>query len=158
MALSHLQPHPVGFANPVTVRANAALPAGGAFDAAPTEVACAGAWWVRLYFTYERAAAGGALSYRYEISPYSADVAGVEDWFQGTLYAAGPVNPCSDALSFVQAEAIRYCSTGAGAETFVSPPIHLAGCSERFRLACAESGTPALPGDCHVMAVFYVEG
>jgi hypothetical protein len=158
MALSISHSYPLGFANPVTVRAAAALPVGGTFDAAPTEIACAGAWWVRLYFTYTRAAAGGALSYRYEVSPYAADVAGVEDWFQGTLYAAGALNPCSDAVSFVQAEEIRYCSTSADAETFVSPPIHLAGCSERFRLACRESGTPIQPGDAHVMAVFYVEG
>lgn len=150
--------HPVGFVNPVTVRAAAVLPAAGAFDPAPTEIACAGAWWVRLYFTYTRGAAGGAFNYRYEVSPYSTDVVGVESWFQGTLYAAGPLNPCSDAVSFVQAEEIRYCSTGAGAETFVSPPIHLAGASERFRLAARETGTPIQPGEVHVMAVFYVEG
>ena len=157
LSISH--PHPVGFANPVTVRAAGALPGAGAFDAAPTEVVCAGAWWVRLYFTYTRAVATGALTYRYEVSPYSADQVGVEDWFQGTLYVPDDIDPpCFDTLGFVQREAIRYCSTGAGAETFVSPPIHLAGCSERFRLACAESGTPNVPGDAHVVAVFYVEG
>jgi len=158
MALSISHPHPVGFVNPVTVRAAAALPAAGVFDVAPTEIACAGAWWVRLYFTYTRAAEGGAFNYRYEVSPYSADVAGVESWFQSTLYAAGALNPCEDAVSFVQNEEIRYCSTDADAKTFVSPPIHLAGCSERFRLAARETGTPILPGDLHVMAVFYVEG
>lgn len=158
LSISH--PHPVGFENPVTLRAAAVLAAAGAWDAAPLEVACAGAWWVRFYFTYTRAALGGAVSYRWEISPYSANIAGVEDWFQGTLYVPDDIDPpCEDVIGFVQRETIRYCSADvAGAQTFVSPPIHLAGCLERLRLNCSETGTPLVPGDCHVVGVFYVEG
>ena len=149
--------HPVGFANPVTVRALGVLPAFGTWDAAPTEVACAGAWWVRLYFVYRRGAEGGRLHYRYEVSPYSADQAGVEDWFRGTLYVPDTLNPGVDSISNVQREEVAYWSTSANFETFVSPPIHLAGCSERFRLACSEQGANPV-GTAHVVAVFYVEG
>ena len=71
MALPIARPYPV-VANPATMRATAALPAAGAWDAAPTEVACAGYEWMRLYFTYTRGeqAEAGSVAYRYEISPY----------------------------------------------------------------------------------------
>ena len=154
MSLS-LFTHPVGFENPVTVRAAAVLTA--AWDAAPVEVACAGAWWVRLYHTYTRHAAGGRFQYRYQVSPYHADQAGVEDWFNGSLYVPDQVVVAVDSTSNVQREQIEYWATAAGAETFVSPPIHLAGASERFRLQARETGTTP-GGELHVIAVFYVEG
>jgi hypothetical protein len=150
-------PYPVGLENPVTVRAAAVLGAVGAWDAAPTEIPCAGVWWVRLYHTYTRAQPGGRFQYRYQVSPYAADLAGVEDWFNGSLYVPDQLVVAVDSTSNVQREQIEYWSTGAGAETFVSPPIHLAGCSERFRLQAREMGTVP-PGTLHTVAVFYVGG
>ena len=155
MSLSISHPHPVGFENPVTVRAAAAL--GIVWDAAPVEVACAGAWWVRLYHTYTRGAQGGRFQYRYQISPYAADQGGVENWFTGSLYVPDAMALAVDATSNVRREQVEYWSTGAGAETFVSPPIHLAGCSERFRFQARE--TAVVPGGTlHTVAIFYVEG
>ena len=159
MPLPMAEPGPV-IANPATMRAAAALPAAGAWDAAPTEVACAGYEWMRLYFTYTRAEQieAGAVAFRYEISPYYADLADVEDWFQGTFYAPNPLTPCEDICSEVQREFLIYCATSNDAETFISAPIHLAGCVERIRIPCREYGDVDNPGECHIVALFNIEG
>jgi len=148
------RPQPV-IGNPVTVRAAAALPALGAWDAAPTEVACAGFNWVTFYFTYTRGAAGGAMDFQIHISPYAADIAGVEDWFYQSIYGAGAVAVGADTTSNVQRELVTYGSTAAGAETFVYGPVVLDGTVERLRVRCRESGVPGTAGNCHVVAVFY---
>jgi hypothetical protein len=159
--LSPFQPHPVGFENPVVVREMALLLAPkGTWDTNPTEIACAGAWWVRLYFSYIRGAAGGRFEYRYEVSPYSADqTAPIESWFRGSLYVPGVLAIGADVASNVQRETVNYMAIGDDPETFVSPPIHLAGASERFRLFAREHplGTTP-PGVLMVVGVFYVEG
>jgi len=148
------RPQPV-IDNPVTVRAAAALPVAGAWDATPTEVACAGFNWVTFYITYTRDAAGGAVDFQIHTSPYAADQAGVEDWFYQSIYAAGAVAAGADTTSNVQREVITYGSTAAGAETFVYGPVSLDGTVERLRVRCCESGVPGSPGDCHIVAVFY---
>lgn len=157
MALPIDRPYPI-IANPVTMRAAAILPAAGAWDAAPTEVACAGAEWMRFFFTYTRGAATGAFEYYYDGSPYAVDVAGVEDWFHGSLYVPGTLILCNDVMSLVQREYINYCATSANAETFIGPPIHLAGCVERLRIFCREAGVIGNPGTVHVVAAFYAGG
>jgi hypothetical protein len=148
------RPQPV-IDNPVTVRAAAALPAAGGWDATPTEVACAGFNWMMLYFTYTQGAAGGAVDFQMHVSPYAADIAGVEDWFYQSVYGAGAVAAGADTTSNVQRELVTYGSTAAGAETFVYGPVILDGTVERLRVRCRESGATANPGDCHVVAVFY---
>lgn len=152
MALERL--HPV-IGNPGTVRAAAALGAAGIWDAAPTEVACAGFNWVVFYFTYTRGAAGGAMDFQIHTSPYSADLAGVEDWFYQSLYGAGAVVAGTDTTSNIQRELVTYGSTAAGAETFVYGPVQLDGTVERVRIRCRESGIPGTVGDCHIVGVFY---
>lgn len=149
-----LRPQPV-IDNPVTVRAAAALAPLGAWDAAPTEVACAGFDWVMLYFTYTRGAAGGAMDFRMEVSPYSADIAGVEDWFNQSAYAVGAVVAGADTTSAVQREIVTYGSTAGVAEMFAFGPIRLDGTIERIRIYCRESGITATPGACHIIGVFY---
>lgn len=160
MALSNSHPHPTGQANPATARALAILLPAGAWDAAPEEIPCSGFWWVRLYFVYQRGAEDndGAIDYYYDTSPYSADVAGVEDWYHGTLYAAARLAQCVLNRSMVQQEIISYCAEGNNAETFHSPPIHLAGCVERLRVFCREIGDAGNPGTASVIACFYREG
>ena len=131
-------------------RAAAALPAAGAFDAAPTEIDTTGLDAVTLYITYERGAVGGAVDLRIDYSPYSADQAGIEDWFQQTIYDPGGVVAGADTTSNLQRELLSYGSTGAGAETFVYA-IRLNGAVERMRIAAAESGVVGTPGDCHIV-------
>jgi hypothetical protein len=121
-------------------------------------LSCAGYEWVRFYFAYERGGADGAITFQYEISPYSSDQSEKTDWIAQTVYAPAPLSPCEDVCSEVQNETITYCATSDAVETFSSPPIHLAGCVERIRVACQESGNIGAPGDAQVIAVFYSEG
>lgn len=153
-----LRPQPV-IGNPVQVKATAAgltdtLPAIGAWDT-PTEIACAGFDWVTLYFTYTRGAAGGAMDDQIQVSPYSANVAGVEDWFSQSAYAVGAVVAGADTTSGIQREVVTYGSTAAAAETWSFGPIRLDGTVERIRVFTRESGVTATPGDCHIVGIFY---
>lgn len=162
MALSILSPHPVAVQNPIEMRAMAALPAAGAWDASPTVVACAGFWWCRLFFAYQRGeqASDGSLEWYWQVSPWSSAHADAEapEWHDGTIYMPGNVTPCQDVHSIVQNEYMEFCSQGAAVETFIGPPIHLAGCVERFRVYCREGNSVGLPGQARVMGVFYTEG
>ncbi len=154
-----LAPHPVGFTNPEVMRAWAALPAANAWDADPTVVPCAGAWWMRFFITYERTGDSGSLDYYYQITPFATDaLATNEVWFNGTLYAAGDLIPCQWAHSHAQREYVSYCAATANAETFISPPIHLAGCIERVRIFCRQTPGVGAPGNAEVIGYFYVAG
>lgn len=151
MALSRLQPV---IGNPAEIKAAATLPAAGAWDT-PIEIACAGFDWVMFYFTYTRGAAGGAVDFQIQTSPYSADVAGVEDWFPQSVYAAGAVAVNADTASNVQRDIVTYGATAAAVETWNYGPIFLDGTVERLRIRTRESGVAGTPGDCHIVAVFY---
>lgn len=142
-------PYPVAWQNPVTMRASAALPAAGAWDAAPTEQNVAGAGSILLTFTYTRGAAGGAFDWQVQASPYSvaANVpAGAGEWGDESLYAAGAVAAGADTQSLVQAEYQTFTSQGAAAETFVYGPIEFDHVVERIRIPCRESGVVGDPG------------
>src|SRR3972149_10556555 len=62
--------------NPITFRASAALPAAGAWDAAPLEISCPMHGRMTLFLSYTRGAAGGAFDFQLQASPYSAATAG----------------------------------------------------------------------------------
>lgn len=142
-----------------TARAAAALPGGGVYDPAPLEMVCAGAQYVTLYVTYTRAGVGGSVRVRPEFSPYSADVAGVEDWFPASAKNVGAFAAGADTVSGVQREnGVLYTATGVGAETFAYGPLTLEGTVERLRVLCQEVGAVATPGACHIMAVYGAEG
>lgn len=132
------------------MRAAAALPGAGAYDAAPLERYCNSFNTVTLFFTYTRGGAGGAFAFRMDVSP---DGVGAT-WFRQSLYAAAAVATGADSQSDVQREAIEYGATGAGAETFVFGPIQLAGACERIRVAAAETGNVGAPGNLAIRAVF----
>ena len=142
-------PHPVAWENPVTMRASAALPAAGAWDAAPTEQNVAGAGSIMLSFTYTRGAAGGAFDWQLESSIYSvaANVpAGAGEWGDESIHAMGAVVAGADTQSLVQDEYQTFTSQGAAAETFVYGPILLNHTIERIRIPCRESGVVGNPG------------
>src|SRR4030065_1212814 len=73
---------------PPTFRASAALPAAGAWDVALLEIEVPAKSRMTLYISYTRGAAGGAMDFQVVVSPYSATVAGVENWFMQTEYQA----------------------------------------------------------------------
>jgi hypothetical protein len=142
-----------------TARAAAALPAAGVYDAAPTIMPCGGAEYVTLYVTYTRAGAGGSVRVRPEFSPYSAVVAGVENWFPASVKQVGAFAAGADTVSGAQREnGVLYTSTGVGAETFAYGPIALEATVERLRVMCQEVGAVATPGACHIVAVYGAEG
>ena len=157
-SLPIFSPHPVGFTNPVTMRASAALPAAGAWDAAPTEQSVAGAGSVLISFTYTRGAAGGAFDWQLESSIYSvaANVpAGAGEWGDETVIAVGGVVAGADTQSLVQDEYQTFTSSGAAAETFVFGPIELDHVVERIRIPARESGVTQTPGTLAVVVELY---
>ncbi len=160
MALDIFSPHPRGWSNPVTLRAAAALPAAGAWDAAPTESFSSGAHNLTLSFTYTRGAAGGAFDWQLEVSIYAVVgnvPAGAAEWVTEPLYAAGAVVQGADTQSLVQREYQTYGSQGAAAEDFVYGPIALSGTIERVRVRARESadGVVGTPGTLSIVAELF---
>lgn len=149
------------YLNVQEARASAALPAAGAWDAAPTELVCPYASDVTLSFTYTRGALNGAFNWQIETSPYSVVgnvPAGASEWVTQSIYAAGAVAAGADTTSLVQRELESYTSQGAAAEDFSYGPIKLAGTIERLRVRAQESGVVGNPGTLQIEAVFGWEG
>ena len=134
-----------------TARVAAVLPAAGAFDAAPLEMACPGFQFVTLHISYTRGGAGGDMQFRIEANP---DAAG-GTWQRAGLFAPGAVAAGADSLSNLQRETVEYGSVGAGAETVIYGPLELRGGAERLRVACAESGAVGTPGTAGIEARFW---
>ena len=110
-----------------------------------------------LYFRYTRAAAGGDVQFRVEISPYSADAIATADtatWARATVFSSGVVVSGADTLSNIQRGGVEYGSGGAAAEDWVYGPIALDNVTERLRVSCRESGVTATPGSCSIVALF----
>ena len=147
-------PHPT-IVNPQTIRAAAALPAAGAWDAAPTAFVIAINRTVTLWFAYTRGAVGGAFDFQIQTSPYGAVVAGVENWFDQSVYQPGAVGGGADVMSSVQREYVRYIATGAAAEDFVFGPVTLSGDIERFRVRARESGVVGTPGTLQIIGTVF---
>lgn len=153
MALPVLDAHPRGWQNPVNLRADAALAAAGAWDAAPTESFSSGAHNLTLSFTYTRGAAGGAFDWQLEVSIYAVAArvpAGADEWITEAVYASGAVAAGVDTQSRVQREFETYQATGAAAESFPIGPIELNGTVERIRVTARESGNVGTPGDLQI--------
>lgn len=132
-----------------TVRASAALPAAGAWDAAPTELFISGADVVTIQFGYTRGAAGGAFDFQLQTSIYAvaANVpAGAGEWADGMAYSVGVVAAGVDTASAMQAEYVVCQATGAAQEVFQFTLQALGGTVERLRIPCRESGVVGNPG------------
>jgi len=150
--------HPPGWVNPVILRASAALEAAGAWDPTPTESFTSGAQNVTLAFSYTRGAAGGAVDFQIEVSPYAVVgnvPAGASEWVTQSIYAAGGVIAGADTTSLVQRELQSYTSQGAALEDFVFGPIALNGTIERIRVTARESGVIGTPGLLQITAELF---
>ena len=157
MATDVLDPYPKGWANPQVVRASAALPAAGAWDASPTELVSDYVRNLTLHFTYTRGAqaAAGAFDWQLEVSPYSSVAlvpTGASEWVTESIYAAGAVALGADTQSRVQREYQTYGSQGADPEDFVYGPIDLGRNVERYRIRARESadGDTGTPGTLQI--------
>ena len=141
------------------MRASAALPAAGAWDATPIEQNVAGAGSILLTFSYtEGAVAGGAFNWQLQVSPFSIAAlvpAGTGEWGDESLHSMGAVVGGADTQSLVQAEYQTFDPTGAAIETFVYGPIELDHTVERVRIPCAESGQVATPGTLAIVMTVY---
>ena len=150
------RPHPVGFVNPVVLRATAALT--WAWDAAPIETFCAGAEGVTLSLTYTRGAADGAYYWQMEFSIY-ADAndapAGAQEWSDQSLLAPGPVLVNVDSQSQVQEDHQEYGSKQAAAEAYIFGPVILAFKPQRMRIRCRESVHEQDPGTLQITGIFW---
>jgi hypothetical protein len=104
--------------------------------------------------SYTRGGAGGAFDFALQVSPYSADLAGVEDWFQQGIIAGGAVAAGANTTSLTQRELVSYQATAAPVENFVYGPVELQATVERLRMPCRESGAVGTPGTLHIVAVF----
>lgn len=129
-----------------TARADAVLPAAGAWDAAPTELFIGGASKVTLTFFYTRGGAAGAFDFELEV----ADTNAAARWYNSALYEPGVLAAGVDTASGIQREYITYTATGAGDELFVYGPVSLGGAIEWLRVPCRESGNAGAPGDLRV--------
>lgn len=137
-----------------TVRASAVLAPAGAVDETPLELYCPCIQYVTFYMSYTRAGAAGAFDFYIEASPYSADVAGVEDWFRQAIVAGGAVAVNNDSVSNIQREVVTYGAVTANIENFVYGPVEIQATIERIRVPCCESGNTGAPGTVHIVAVF----
>ena len=108
-----------------------------------------------LYLSYTRGAAGGAFDFQILVSPYSADLAGVEDWFIQTQYNAAVLAAGVDSQSRLQQEYITYASKAAGIENVVYGPVDLGAGIERIEVRARESGVVGTPGILHITGIIY---
>ncbi len=148
-------PPPLSRVQPV--RAAAALPAAGAWDATALEVNCENSEFIALYLEYTRGGAAGAVDWYLEVSPFANDQPGITNWFQTALYAPGVLAAGADTQGRLQREFLTYQATGAALESFVYGSVRIAGAVERLRLIARESGNVAAPGTLKVTAVIGTE-
>jgi hypothetical protein len=149
-------PNAPGFQNPIVLRALAALPAAGAFDAAPLEVPMPGIEAVLLYIQYTRAAAAGAINFQLQFSPFSIDQLVYENWYTMSMYSAGMLAAGADVVSEIQRESVTYVATGAAVETYVYGPVRIAGIAQRIRVRAREIGNLANPGTGSILGVAFL--
>lgn len=143
--------------NPLTFRAAAALPAAGAWDATPLIVACPQYSRLVLYLSYTRGAAGGAFDFQVQVSPYSANAAVVQSWFNQTEFSPAVLAAGADSQSRLQQEYVTYASQGAAIENPVYGPIELGAGVERVMVRARESGVVGTPGTLHIVGIVYNE-
>ena len=148
-------PHPVGWTNPVEIRASLILTANWVDT---TEIVVAGAGSIMLSFTYTRGEAGGGFEFRIETSIYAVvgnvpTAAG--EWGREPIYAPGFVVDGADTVSLVQREYEAYGSSGAAAETFNYGVIELGRVIERLRLAVREPNDPQVFGTLQITGELY---
>jgi hypothetical protein len=135
------------YLNQQTLRVDAALPAAGAWDAAPLERQTAAFDTLTLLCKYDAPANsdGGAFDLLIEIS-----MDGVA-WYQTTIFAGGAVAGALDVMSRFQREFLRYAATGLTAEMMAYGPIEIAGVADYIRVFARESGDIVHPGTLEIL-------
>lgn len=130
------------------LRASAALPAAGAWDAAPTAIEVMGWTEIALLCAYTRGAAGGSVRFKVEFSYDDAPTV----FYQTTLYQAGALAAGADVNSSLQREDFLYTSTAAAIERFAYH-LEIPSNVKTLRLTAREVGVTATPGTFAVNAM-----
>ncbi len=136
----------------VTLRTSAALAGAGAYDAAPTEVACPSFTRLTLLCSYTRAGVGGSARMRVEFCPTAT---GTGTWYRLTVQEAGAFAAGADVNDLLQRSTNLYTSTAAGAERFIWD-LEIPTAMERVRIACAEVGAVGTPGTFEILGLLSV--
>ncbi len=136
-------------------RAAAVLIAAPAWDTDPlVEMKCAGFSYMRLYLSYTPITQADAFTFRVELSPYSIDTAGVQNWFveSDTLLAAPVLAQGADSTNIIQRQDHTYGEVVVAVQNFEFL-FKLAITVERVRIPCQETPNNGA-GTCHIIALF----
>lgn len=137
---------------PSIARAEAVLLPAGAYDVSPLIIPCEGYEDIAFQIAYLRGAAGGAVTYKVE---FSNDGSGFGAFFQTSdVQAIAPFAAGNDSVYNTQRVEVKYTSTSASPDFFMSPTYNIGG--KFFRFNVKESGVVGTPGI--VAAVFYLRG
>lgn len=116
-----------------TARADAALPAGNAYDAAPVEIPTGDLKYCALWNSYERAAAGGGVNIRME---GAVTIGGADTWGRDYVRWIAGFAPAVDFITQIQRDEFQYMSTAAGVETGIL--YFDVSRADKIRIPCAE--------------------
>jgi hypothetical protein len=132
-----------------TMRASAALPAAGAYDATPTVIECMGWTHMTLLCAYTRGAANGAVTFYLDFSYGLA----ATTYYRMTCYAPGAVAAGADTASLLQRETLTYTSQAADIEYFTYD-LEIPSNVKNIRLSARESGVAGTPGTFAANVIF----
>lgn len=157
MPIPGIDTHPRGYQNPVNLRASAALPLAGAWDAVVDLVESFATYadFLTLNFTYTPEQ-GGAFDFQLWTSLYfvAARVpAGAQEWAAPPIYASGAVVAGADTQSLLQEEYQTYTPDAVAIHSFDLGPIPLRGTIARIRVRARESGNVGAPGVLQITGV-----
>lgn len=134
-----------------TLRARAALPAAGAFDATALEIDVQEFPRLTIFGDYERGGAGGSVDIAVQWSPYqdaealAIVAAGGIAWYPVMHVDANVLAPGTVEITDIQERYIRYQPPTAD-QSALSFTVDIPSSAERFRCLCAESGAVGTPG------------
>jgi len=131
------------------MRVSAALPAAGAYDAAPLAIECMGWTKMTLLCAYTRGALGGAVRFYVDVSYGTAPTV----YYQTTVYEAGAVVAGADTHSTIPHEDFTWNSGGAAIERFAYA-LEIPSNIKNIRVVASEIGVIATPGTFAVNAIF----
>lgn len=135
----------------VQFRASAALPAAGAYDAAPTEIPTGGMTKLTIHLSYDEAAVGGKV----RIILYGAMLVGAADvWRPLVLGEQQAAVVGTGILTYIEPGIYEFDPLTTGLEG-VSIPLDIVGGWYKVRIAAAESGVIGTPGTCQIDGTFW---
>lgn len=117
---------------------SAVLPAAGVYDPSPLGIACNQYKEASFKVSYTRGGAGGAVTYKIEFSDDGLK------WFQVCEVQKPNVVTGTDVVDLTQRAEIKYGSTGATIERFMTPTFAVSG--QFIRIVMKESGAVGTPG------------